>query len=155
MPQLNLFEKVELTDEGVVEPKTEVRLGNKAASVNLKRKRREATEKLKAVLAELEGRDILIGEYNDFWYFSGLRLNRLKVEWGMFGLGEKLPNVIVLWGNKNAQVRIFTDRLWDVRTQYYNGKPYYLIDFWNGFGENPIYQYHKAGYQSLHLETVS
>jgi len=152
MSQLGLFETEELK-QCQVEPKTTVWLGHRSAQVSLRRKQREAAEKLKAVLAELEGRDILIGEYNDFWWFSGLRLKRLKVGWGVFG--EEIPGVIVLWGNKDANVRIFLDRLVDVRTQCYGGKPHYLIDFWNGFWSNPISQYKKCGYQSLHIEAVS
>jgi len=69
--------------------------------------------------------------------------------------GEKIAGVIVLWGNKDANVRIFPDHLVDVRTQCYGGKPHYLIDFWNGFWSNPISQYKKFGYQSLHIEAVS
>lgn len=157
MPQLNLFEKVEL-DECHIEPKTTVRLGSKSASVSLKRKQREAFQMLKELLPQLEGKDILVGQYCDFWWYSGLRLNRLKVQWGYLSplRNKSSPTVIVLCGNKDAQIRIFLDRLWNVRTQYYHsGKAYHLIDFWNGFGENPIDKYHKAGYQSLHLETVS
>jgi hypothetical protein len=40
----------------------------------------------------------------------------------------------VLWGIREQNIRIFLDHLYNVRPQYYgNGKPYYLLDFWNGY----------------------
>lgn len=134
-----------------VEPQTTVRLGTRSAQISLRKRRKEVTEKLRVVLAQLEGKDILLGEYSDYWWYSGLRLGRLQVEWNSFG-GE-LPNVAVLRGNRGATIRIFLDRLYQLREQYHNnGKPYYLLDFWNGFGQSPIDQYRRGGYQCLHIE---
>ena len=150
MNQLGLFETEQLR-QCEVEPKTAVRLGTRSAQVALTKKRREATEKLRDVLARLEGKDILVSQYCDYWWYSGLRLSRLKVDWSLFG-GE-LPSVVILWGTRGASIRIFLDRLYQLREQYYgNNKPYYLLDFWNGFWQSPIDQYKRGGYQCLHIE---
>lgn len=140
MNQLGLFEKEEIKP---IEPRTIVRLGKRAASVPLTKRNKEALAKLKEILTRLEGRDILISQHSDFWWCQGLRLNRLKVQWGSYGEGR--PSVIVLWGNKGAQVRIlWANHLYQVREQYYgSGKPYYLLDFWNGFWQSPISQYQR------------
>ena len=79
MNQLGLFETEQLR-QCQVEPKTAVRLGTRSAQVALTKKRREATEKLRDVLARLEGKDILVSQYCDYWWYSGLRLSRLKVD---------------------------------------------------------------------------
>ena len=150
MNQLGLFETEQLR-QCEVEPKTAVRLGTRSAQVALRKKRREATEQLKTVLAQLEGKDILVSQYCDYWWYSGLRLSRLKVDWRLFG-GE-LPSVVVLWGTRGANIRIFLDHLCQLREQYYgNNKPYYLLDFWNGFWQSPIDPYKRGGYQCLHIE---
>lgn len=134
-----------------VEPKITVMLGNRTAQVSLRKRRREATEKLKAVLAKLEGKDILVSQCCDYWWYNGLRLSRLHVEWNL--TGTELANVVTLWGSRGASVRIFLDRLYQLREQQYSsGKSYYLLDFWNGFGQNPIDQYKPGGYQCLHIE---
>jgi hypothetical protein len=150
MNQIGLFETEELK-QCQVEPQTTVRLGARSAQISLRKRRKEVTEKLRAVLAQLEGKDIQFGEYGDYWWYSGLRLGCLQVEWNLFG-GE-LPNVVVLRGNRGASVRIFLDRLYQLREQHYgSGKAYYLLDFWNGFGQYPIEQYKHGGYQCLHIE---
>ena len=161
MTQLGLFEGTKQNYE--VEQKTTVRLANRSAQVPLRRRRREATEKLKDVLAELEGKDILVstcdGARSHFWT-DGLLLRRLKVQWGSGWLKEELPTTLVLWGVKTRtrwqqNVRIFLQQLYAVREQYYsNDKPYYLIDFWNGWGEYPIDKYRPQGFVSLHIEAA-
>ena len=157
MPQLGLFDKEVVNYE--VEQKTTVRLGKQSAQVALRAKRRQATEKLKEVLAELEGKDILVstcdGARSHFWT-DRLLLRRLKVEWGW--LNKELPSVLVLWGSRigkgeQQSIRLFLEQLHAVREQYYqNGKAYYLIDFWNGWGEYPIDKYKPIGYVSLQIE---
>ena len=135
-----------------VEPRTTVRIGKKAAKVPLARRHREATEKLLALLAELEGKDILIsycGGSRSHWWFDDLRLNRLKVERGLSSAG-----VLVLRGTNHQNVRIFLNCLWDIREQNYDGKPYWLVDFWNGWGEYPIDPYRPKGYQSLTIKSA-
>lgn len=159
MPQLGLFDKEAVNYE--VGQKTTVRLGKRSAQVPLRRRRREATERLKEVLAQLEGKDILVstcdGARSHFWT-DHLLLRRLKVEWGLRWLNEGLPSHLVLWGSKTSgatqqDVRIFLDQLYAVREQYcQNGKPYYLIDFWNGWGEYPIDKYKPIGYVSLQIQ---
>ena len=153
MNQLGLFEKEEL-EECRIEPKTTVRLGPRHAEVSLAKRNKEALARLKEILAELEGKDILVSQYCDFWRYQGLRLSRLKIHWWSFGHPER-PSVIVLYGNKGAEVRILYPRhLYHVRTQYYmSNKPYYLLDFWNGFWQDPIDKYHRH-YDCLHIETV-
>ena len=147
--QAGLFDEQEVKPP---EPRTTVRLGTRSAQVPLIKKRREATQKLREVLSQLEGKDILVGQYCDYWWYDDLRLNRLQVErlWP-----TELPSVVVLWGMKGQQVRIFLDRLYQMREQYYDsGKPYYLLDFWNGFGGYPIEQFKRTGYQCLHIEAA-
>ena len=98
------------------------------------------------ILAELEGKDIHIGSYDaggrHFW-FDNLKLPRLQLEWYPPGRGTKgyIPSVIVLWGSRSAQVRIFTDYLVAVREQEYMGYWLYLLDFRNGLWEHPIDNY--------------
>lgn len=150
MQQLGLFTEEEMKP---AEPMTRVSLGRKSAQVPLRARRREATARLKEVLAPLEGKDILIsycGGSRSHWWFDDLKLSRLKVEWGLFG-GDT-PGVVVLWGTKRSRrqqdIRIFLNQLVNVREQ----DGYWLIDFWNGFGEYPIDPYKPKGYDSLHIE---
>jgi len=95
------------------------------------------------ILAELEGKDIHIGSYEaggrHFW-LNALKLPRLKLDWYPPSRYTKgyIPSVIVLWGSRDAQVRIFTDYLVTVREQEYQGYWHYLLDFRNGFWESPI-----------------
>lgn len=149
--QMNLFEEIEV-DLTKPEPRTAVRVGNSIAEIPLRKRRREALKKLMPILDQLEGGDIYISSYNGagshFW-LNYLKLSRLQVD-PMLG-GDGLPSVLVLWGRKEASVRIFTDRIVNVREQEYQGLTQWLIDFWNGFGEHPIDKYKPKGYVSLNI----
>jgi len=155
MSQLALFEIEELK-QCQVEPKTTVRLGRRSAQVPLAKRNREALAKLKEVLAKLEGKDILIGQYCDFWWYQRLKLSRLEVRWGSYFDSSERPAVIVLSGSRNAEIRILhPERLYQVREQCYGkGKTEYLLDFWNGFWGNPVSQYQRH-YDCLHIKAVS
>jgi hypothetical protein len=159
MDQLSLFEK-ETEQNYQVEEKTTVRLGRHRAQVPLKKRRREAYAKLKEILEELEGKDVLVsscwGAHSHFWA-DNLVLRRLKVEWGLnWGTDrDNPPTLLVLWGTmaKGLQqnIRVFLDQLWNVRTNDYGSYTHYLIDFWNGWGEYPLDQYRPRGSVSLVL----
>jgi len=155
MNQLGLFETEELK-QCRVESRTTVRLGKKSAQIPLAKKNSEALVRLKEILTQLEGKDILVGQYCDYWWYRNLRLNRLKVQWGSFFTDPKRPSVIVLEGNRGTEIRIlWPNRLYQVREQYYgNGKPYYLLDFWNGFWQSPLSLYQRY-YDCLHIRAVS
>jgi len=129
---------------GEPEPTTEVQLGKRSAQFPLRKKRGEALRRLMGILEELEGKDIHVGSYDTggrhFW-LDNLKLPRLQLEWHPIRLRNDLnyiPSVIVLWGSRGAQVRIFTDYLVAVREQEYQGYWLYLLDFRNGFWEHPI-----------------
>lgn len=145
MEQLGLLDKEEL-QKCQVEEKTVVKLGKHSVRIYTKKGNREAIEKLKGILSQLEGKDILVSQYCDFWWYDNLRLSRLKLQW--FD-----NSAVVLWGTKGANVRILELRfLYQVREQYFgNGKPYYLLDFWNGFRAEPVYQYSRGGHQCLEI----
>jgi hypothetical protein len=149
--QLGLFEeaKVEVRQP---EPRTRVWVGTRVAQVPLRKKRREALQRLMEVLSLLEGKDVYIstygGAHSHFWLHN-LKLGRLRVE--RFRGGDNMPSVIVLWGNRGASVRIFTDQVVNVREQEYEGYTLWLVDFWNGFGEHPIDPYRPRGYVSLDI----
>ena len=155
MSQLGLFQTEELK-QCRVETKTTVRLGNRSAQVPLARRNREALTKLKEILAKLEGKDILVSQHCDFWWYQGLKLSRLKVRWGAYFDSPERPAVIVLSGSRNAEIRILhPERLYQVREQCYGGgKLCYLLDFWNGFWGNPVSQYQRH-YDCLHIKAVS
>jgi hypothetical protein len=158
MSQLGLFQAEELK-QCQVESKTTVRLGKRSAQVPLARKNREALVKLKEILAQLEGKDILVSQHCDFWWHRGLRLSRLDVQWGSHFYNPELdrcPAVIVLLGRGNAEIRILhPERLYQVREQCYGkGKTEYLLDFWNGFWGHPISSYQRH-YDCLHIKTVN
>ena len=130
------------------EPMTEVRLGRRSARIPLRKKRREALTRLMEILAELEGKDFHIGSYDaggrHYWVQS-LKLPRLKLDWyppGKYSKGY-IPSVIVLWGSRSAQVRIFTNYLVAVREQEYMGYTLWLLDFRNSFWEHPIDNYYS------------
>jgi hypothetical protein len=151
--QLDLFEEVKVETP---EPLTTVRVGNRVAQIPLRRKRREAIKRLMEILAELEGKDIYIGSYDaggrHFW-LDNLKLTRLKLDYHPYRYKDDdsyIPSVIVLWGNRSAQVRIFTDYLVVVRNQEYQGYFHYLLDFRNGFWESPIDNY-RSHYACLHI----
>jgi len=153
--QLGLFEREELK-QCHVETKTTVRLGKRSAQVPLARKNREALATLKEILSRLDGKDILVSQHCDFWWYQRLRLNRLEVRWGSYFDSPERPAVIVLSGNRNAEIRILhPERLYQVREQFYGkGRPDYLLDFWNGFWGNPVSQYQRH-YDCLHIKAVS
>jgi hypothetical protein len=148
--QLDLFGGVKMAEP---EPMTEVRLGHRSARIPLRKKRREACNRLMGILEELEGKDIHIGSYDaggkHFW-LENLLLRRLQLDWYPPGIGTKdyIPDVIVLWGSRSAQVRIFTNYLVAVREQEYQGYWLYLLDFRNGFWEHPIDNF-KSHYACL------
>jgi hypothetical protein len=142
--QLDLFEEVKLEEP---EPLTTVRVGNRVAQIPLRRKRKEAIKRLLEILTELEDKDIYIGSYDaggrHFW-LDNLKLPRLKLDFHPMRFRDDhnyIPSVIVLWGSRSAQVRIFTDYLVAVREQEYFGYRHYLLDFRNGTWEYPIDNY--------------
>ena len=143
--QLSFLEEVKVEEP---EPMTEVRLGRRSAQIPLHKKRREACNRLMEILAELEGKDVHISSYDaggrHFW-LDNLKLPRLQLEWYPPGRGTKgyIPSVVVLWGSRSAQVRIFTDYLVAVREQEYQGYWLYLLDFRNGFHGNRLDESHS------------
>ena len=155
MSQLGLFQTEELK-QCQVESKATVRLGKRSAQVPLARKNREALARLKEILTQLEGKDILVSQHCDFWWYQSLRLNRLEVRWGSYFDSLERPAVIVLSGSRNAEIRILhPERLYQVREQCYGkGRTEYLLDFWNGFFGNPVSQYQRH-YDCLHIKAVS
>jgi len=151
--QLDLFDGVKLAEP---EPTTTVRLGRKTVQIPLRKKRKEATKRLKEILEELEGKDVYIGSYDaggrHFW-LDNLKLPRLQLEWYPIRLKSDqnyIPSAIVLWGSRSASVRIFTDYLVAVREQEYQGYFHYLLDFRNGFWESPIDNF-RSHYACLHI----
>ena len=149
--QLDLFSEVKLAEP---EPMTEVRLGHRSKQIPLRKKRREACERLLEILTELEGKDIWVGSYDaggrHFW-IDNTKLPRLQLEYHPFRFKDDfnyIPGVIVLWGSRNCQVRIFTDYLVDVREQEYQGYWHYLLDFRNGFYDSRIDEW-KSHYSCL------
>jgi len=157
MSQIGLFQAEDLK-QYQVESKTTVKLGKRAAQVPLARRNREALAKLKEVLALLEGRDILVSQHCDFWWYQGLRLSRLRVQWGSYFYNPELdrcPGVIALSGRGNAEIRILhPERLYQVREQCYGKGTEYLLDFWNGFYGNPVSSYQRH-YDCLHIKAAS
>ena len=139
--QLDLFREVQLAEP---EPMTEVRLGHRSVRIPLRKKRREALTKLMDILKELEGKDIYIGSYDAggrHYWVNNLLLRRLQLEYHPFRFKDAIdyiPSVVVLWGSRSAQVRIFTNYLVAVREQEYQGYWHWLLDFRNGFWESPI-----------------
>jgi hypothetical protein len=150
---LDLFRTAEVEVQEP-EPVTTVRLGKREAKIPLRKQRREALARLMEILKELEGNDIHIGSYDaggkHFW-LDNLKLPRLQLEYHPPNYGRTpsyIPSVIVLWGSRSAQVRIFTDYLVAVRTQEYQGYWHYLLDFRNGFYNSTIDQW-KSHYACL------
>ena len=141
MKQLDLLDKEEKQD---LDKGTVVRLGNHSTRIFTRKKNAEARQRLKDVLTQLEGKDILISQYCDYWFYSDLRLKKLHATWFHNNSG------FVLWGTGGAQVRIiWLKSLCNFREQYNGDKPYYLLDYWNGFGSEPLERYHRGGYQCL------
>ena len=141
--QLDLFNEAKVS-VGEPEPMTEVKVGRRSARIPLRRKRREALTRLTEILKELEGKDIYIGSYEaggQHFRIDNLLLRRLQLEYFPFRYKDDfnyIPSVVVLWGSRSAQVRIFTDYLVAVREQEYQGYWHYLLDFRNGLWEHPI-----------------
>ena len=147
MEQLSLLDSEEKQDYQI-EKTTTVRLGTKSAEIPLRKRNKAAIKMLKEILPQLEGKDILVSQYCDYWWYQDLRLKRLQVQW--FD-----DSAFVLWGAKGAQVRVLGLRfLYHVREQYTNGKPYYLLDFWNGFRSEPVDKYYRGGYQCLQIRAA-
>jgi len=151
--QLDLFSEAKVEIEKP-EPVTTVTLGKRSVQIPLRKRRREALARLMEILAELEGKDIWVGSYDaggrHFW-LDNLKLQRLQLDFypASYEVKEKyIPSVIVLWGSRSAQVRIFTDYLVAVREQEYMGYWLYLLDFRNGFYEGRIDQW-KSHYACL------
>jgi len=151
--QLDLFGEAKVA-VAEPEPMTTVRVGSRVAQIPLRKKRREAINRLMEILAELEGKDVYIGSYDaggrHFW-LDTLKLPRLKLEYHPFRFRDDhnyIPSVVVLWGSRSAQVRIFTDYLVAVREQEYQGYWHWLLDFRNGFWQHPIDNY-RAHYACL------
>ncbi len=141
--QLDLFGQAKVEVEKP-EPVTIVRLGKREAQVPLRKQRRAALSRLMEILTDLEGKDVYIGSYDaggrHFW-LSNLKLPRLQLEFYPRRFKDDsgyIPGVIVLWGSRSAQVRIFTDYLVAVREQEYQGYWHYLLDFRNGFYESRV-----------------
>jgi len=153
MRTLSLFEQagVEVTEP---EPMTRFQVGTRIVQIPLRKRRREALQRLSEVLGQLEGKDVYIstygGAHSHFW-LSYLKLGRLKVQKITGVSSPNLPAVVVLWGNRGGSVRIFTEQLVNVREQEYQGYTLWLLDFWNGFGEYPIDPYRPRGYVSLDI----
>ena len=149
MGQLSLLDSAEKQDYQI-EPKTTVRLGKRSAEIPLRKRNKAAIKQLKEILPQLEGKDILVSQYCDFWWYQDLRLKRLQVQWFHDDSG------FVLWGTKGAQVRVLSLKfLYQVREQYDgNDKPTYYLDYWNGFGSSPIDRYYRGGCQCLHIRAA-
>ena len=153
MRTLSLFEQagVEVTEP---EPMTRFQVGTRIAQIPLRKRRREALQRLSEVLDQLEGKDVYISTYggagSHFW-LNYLKLGRLKAQKITGFSSPNLPAVVVLWGSRGGSVRIFTDQLVNVREQEYQGYTLWLLDFWNGFGEYPIDPYRPRGYVSLDI----
>ena len=148
--QLGLFGEAKVEVEEVEKPESipTIRVGSRVVQIPLRKKRREACNRLMEILEDLEGKDVHIGSYEiggrHFWV-DNLKLPRLKLDWYPPGRLTKgyIPSVIVLWGSRSASVRIFTNYLVAVREQEYQGYWLYLLDFRNGFWEHPINNYYS------------
>ena len=149
MQQLGLLDKEEKQDFEV-DKGTTVKLGKRSARIYTRKRNIEAKQRLKEILARLEGKDILVSQHCDYWWYDDLRLKRLQVEWFHSNSG------FVLWGTRGAQVRVLWLKfLYQVREQYHtSGKSYYLLDFWNGFQSEPIDKCFRGGYQCLEIRAA-
>jgi len=144
--QLDLFSEAKVS-VAEPEPMTPVRVGSRVAQIPLHKRRREACNKLMEILADLEGKDVHIGSYDAggrHYWVNNLLLRRLQLEYFPFKFKDDIsyiPSVVVLWGSRSGQIRIFTDYLVAVREQEYQGYTHWLLDFRNGFWEHPIDNY--------------
>ena len=145
MEQLSLLDTTE-KQSYEVDKGTTVKLGKRSVRVFMKKRHREAVSKLKETLRQLEGKDVVVSQYCDYWCYHDLRLNRLQVQWFQDDSG------LVLWGTRGGEVRImWLEFLYSFREQYCGDKPYYLLDFWNGFRSSPLDSYFRGGYQCLEI----
>ncbi len=150
--QLDLFGEAKVA-VAEPEPTVKLRVGTRIVQIPLRKKRREACNRLMEVLEELEGKDIYIGSYDAggrHYRVDNLKLPRLKLDWyppGRHSIGY-IPSVIVLWGSRSGQVRIFTDYLVAVREQEYQGYTHWLLDFRNGFYDSKLDEF-KSHYACL------
>jgi len=156
MATLDMFSEAKVEVE-VTEPDsmTTIQVGSRIAQIPLHKRRREACNRLMEILEELEGKDVHIGSYDAggrHYWVNNLKLPRLKLDWYPPGRLSKgyIPSVIVLWGSRDASVRIFTDYLVAVREQEYQGYWLWLLDFRNGFWEHPIDNY-RSHYACLEI----
>ncbi len=151
--QLDLFSEAKLETP---EPVAEIIVGRHSVRFPLRSKRREALGRLMQILATLEGKDVHISSYDAggrHYWLHNLRLPKLRMEFYPTIYGNDanyIPSVIVLWGTRSAQVRIFTDYLVAVREQEYEGHWDYLLDFRNGLYESRIDQW-RSHYACLHI----
>ena len=153
--QLDLFGEAKVA-VAEPEPMTEVRLGRHSVRIPLRKKRREALTRLMEILKELEGKDIYIGSYDaggQHYWVNNLLLRRLQLEYFPFRYKDAvdyIPSVVVLWGSRSGQVRIFTDYLVAIREQEYEGYWHWLLDFRNGFYDNKLDEF-KSHYACLQI----
>jgi len=119
MQQLGLLDKEEKQDFEV-DKGTTVKLGKRSTRIYTRKRNIEAKQRLKEILAQLEGKDILVSQHCDYWWYDDLRLKRLQVEWFYDNSG------FVLWGTRGAQVRVLWLKfLYQMREQYHtSGKSY-------------------------------
>ncbi|GAI85529.1 unnamed protein product [marine sediment metagenome] len=153
--QLDLFGEAKVA-VGEIEPVTEIRLGKWSVRIPLRKQRREALAKLLDILKELEGKDIYIGSYytgGRHYQVDNLLLRRLQLNYHPTRLKSDIgyiPTVIVLWGSRGGNVRIFTDYLVAVREQEYQGYWHWLLDFRNGFYDSKLDEY-RSNYACLQI----
>jgi hypothetical protein len=105
--QLGLFgeAKVEVRQP---EPRTRVQVGTKIAQVPLRKKRREALQRLMEVLSQLEGKDVYISTY-DVAQSSDVSISLLPLRLARQPyLCQKLQSALY---NGNVDVLILTTRL--------------------------------------------
>jgi len=151
--QLDLFGEAKVA-VAEPEPMTQVRLGKRSVRIPLRKKRREACNRLMDILKELEGKDIYIGSYDvggRHYWVDNLLLRRLQLDFFPFRYKDDIgyiPSVVVLWGSRGGHVRIFTDYLVAVREQEYQGYTHWLLDFRNGFYDSKLDEF-KAHYACL------
>jgi len=161
--QLDLFSEPKLAEELKPPPdegKVRLRYGHREIQIPLKKKRREAIQKFLTALAELKGKDIFIDSYDvggRHFTMRNLKLARLDLDFHPLAWKDDerwLPNVIVLRGQRNAEVRIFTDYLVGFRVNDYGDYKTYLADFRSGLGKQRFDSYGcqwYSGYSCLHI----
>ena len=100
MKTMSMFEEADI-EVREPDPMTTVQVGNRVAQIPLRKRRREACNKLMEILQQLEGKDIHIGSYDAggrHYWVQNLKLPRLKLDWyppGRYSKGY-IPSVIVL-----------------------------------------------------------